>query len=177
MATVDDGRTYRGGFRSQVDDFAEFYGARFHGLTIQLFAYTGDFNQAQDLVQEAFSRAVPKWETLRDYDDPAAWVRRVAFNLATSKWRRSRIAAAFTHRQREEHVEGPNPDRVALARALSTLPPNQRRAVILHYLVDLSVAEIAEQENTSPNTVKSWLSRGRTALAAQLTDQREARHV
>jgi RNA polymerase sigma-70 factor (ECF subfamily) len=160
-----------------VNDFAEFYAAHFHGMTIQLFAYTGDFPQAQDLVQEAFCRAVPKWKALQTYDDPAAWVRRVAFNLATSRWRRNRTASAFARRQREKYVEGPSPDRVALTRALATLPANQRRAVILHYLADLPIAEIAAQENTAEGTVKSWLHRGRAALAVQLSDPKEARNV
>jgi len=45
--------------------------------------------------------------------------------------------------------------------------------VILHYLADLSIADIARQEGVSPNTVKSWLHRGRAQLQAQLGDQRE----
>jgi RNA polymerase sigma-70 factor (ECF subfamily) len=160
-----------------VDDFAELYSAQFHALTIQLYAYTSDFAQAQDLVQEAFARAVPKWNELKTYDDPAAWVRKVAFNLAASRWRRRRTALEFARRQREEHTEGPTPDRVALTEALATLPANQRRTIVLHYLADLTVAEIARQDNIPEGTVKSWLSRGRTTLAAYLTDPREARHV
>lgn len=41
-------------------DFAEFYAATFGSLTAQLHAFTGDLNEAQDLVQEAFSRAYPR---------------------------------------------------------------------------------------------------------------------
>ena len=159
---------------SKVNDFAEFYAAHFHGLSIQLFAYTGDFPLAQDLAQEAFCRAVPKWEALRTYDDPASWVRRVAFNLASSRWRHNRVASAFARRQREQYVDGPNPDRVALAQALRNLPAKHRRAVILHYLADLSVADIAKQENATAGTVKSWLHRGRAALAAQLSEQTQS---
>jgi RNA polymerase sigma-70 factor (ECF subfamily) len=160
-----------------VTDFAEFYAARFHGLTVQLFAYTDDLALAQDVVQEAFCRAVPKWEKLREYDDPAAWVRRVAFNLAKSRWRRNRTARAFIQRHREEHVEGPTPDRVALTRALAELSEGQRRALILHYLAGLSISEIAEQCGAAEGTVKSWLYRGRAALAVLLADPEEARHV
>jgi RNA polymerase sigma-70 factor (ECF subfamily) len=58
---------------------------------------------------------------------------------------------------------------------LAALPDRHRRVVILHYLADLSVAAIAVQENVSPNTVKSWLHRGRAELAAQLGDMREVR--
>jgi RNA polymerase sigma-70 factor (ECF subfamily) len=95
-------------------------------------------------------------------------VRLVAWNLATSRFRRRRAATAFLHRQRQVVVSGPDPDHVALVRALSTLPPHHRRAVVLHYMADLSVAEIARQEGVAEGTVKSWLSRGRTALAGQL---------
>ncbi len=158
-----------------MDDFSEFYAAQFHGITVQVYAFTGDFAQAQDIAQEAFTRAVIGWEKLRGYDDPATWVRRVAFNLASSRWRRNRLAAAYRRQQRERYVDGPSPDRVALTRALATLPDRHRRVVVLHYLADLSVADIAEQENVPPNTVKSWLHRGRAELAAQLGDLREVR--
>jgi RNA polymerase sigma-70 factor (ECF subfamily) len=149
-------------------DFDEFYRARFQPLTLQLYAYAGDLAEAQDLVQEAFCRAYVRWQKIRDYDDPAQWVRQVAWNLATSRFRRRRTAANFLRRQRLTVVEGPDPNRVALVRALSTLPPKHRRAVVLHHMAQLSVAEIAVQEGVAEGTVKSWLSRGRAALASQL---------
>jgi RNA polymerase sigma-70 factor, ECF subfamily len=149
-------------------DFADFYGAHFRGLVIQLNAYFGDLEQAQDVVQEAFCRALDRWKTISGYDDPVAWVRRVAWNLAISQWRRGRLARVFALWHREESIAGPGPERVALVRALATLPLTHRRAVILHYLADLPVAEIAQQEGVAEGTVKSWLSRGRAALSAQL---------
>ncbi|MBG6100783.1 SigE family RNA polymerase sigma factor [Micromonospora vinacea] len=154
-------------------DFDQLYHAHFRSLTIQLAAYCGDLNQAQDLVQEAFCRAFARWAKVSRYDDPVAWVRRVAWNLATSRWRRLRTAQAYLRRQREEHVPGPGPDRVVLARALAALPPNHRRVVVLHHLADLSVTEIAQQEDVPEGTVKSWLHRGRAALAAQLAPRNE----
>ncbi|GIF65600.1 RNA polymerase sigma24 factor [Asanoa ishikariensis] len=151
--------------------FEEFYAAHFQSLTIQLYAYTRDLPGAQDVVQEAFCRALSRWKHVVDYDDPAAWVRRVAWNLATSRWRRTRTAAQFLRQQRPEHVAEPSPDRVALARALAALKPDHRKALILHYLADLPIAEIARQEGISENTVKSWLHRGRAALATQLSEE------
>lgn len=158
-----------------MDDFAEFYAAQFHALTVQLYAYTGDFPQAQDIAQEAFTRAVVRWQKLRTYDNPGVWVRRVAFNLASSRWRRNRVAAAYLRRQREQQLEEPSLDRVVLAGALATLPDRHRRAVVLHYLADMSIEDIAVQERAAPNTVKSWLHRGRLQLAAQLEDLKEVR--
>ena len=152
---------------TDVDDFDDFYASQFQPLTVQLYAYFGDRHEAQDVVQEAFCRAFKRWRDVSRYEDPVAWVRRVAWNLATSRWRRARTAAAFLARQHgEEIVPEPSPDRVALAAALRTLPPVQRRAVILHYLADLPIADIAAAEGVPVGTVKSWLHRARVALAA-----------
>ncbi|HET9517299.1 MAG TPA: SigE family RNA polymerase sigma factor [Actinoplanes sp.] len=150
--------------------FDELYAAHFGDLTVQLYAYFGDRQEAQDVVQEAFCRALAKWRTVSRYDDPVAWIRRVAWNLAVSRWRRARTALSFLRRQRpgDVRVDGPSPERVALVTALATLPATQRRAMVLRYLADLSVAEIADREGVAEGTVKSWLSRGRAALAAQL---------
>ena len=156
--------------------FDEVYAAHYADLTVQLYAYFGDRQEAQDVVQEAFVRALARWRTVSEYDDPVAWVRRVAWNLAVSRWRRARTALNFVRRQRhdETSMDGPNPERVALVRALGTLPDSMRRAMVLRYMADLPVAEIAEREGVPEGTVKSWLHRGRTALAAELRPAEEA---
>lgn len=158
-----------------MTDFDDLYAAHYAGLTVQLYAYCGDRQEAQDVVQEAFCRALQRWKHVSTYEDPVAWVRRVAWNLATSGWRRRRTALAFLRRQRDPVAAGPSPDRVALVTALEALPAAHRRAMVLHYLADLPVAEIADREGVAEGTVKSWLHRGRTALAAQFTA--EANHV
>jgi RNA polymerase sigma-70 factor (ECF subfamily) len=155
------------------ESFDSFYAAQFHQLTLQLYAYTADVSLAQDAVQEAFTRAWARWDTILGYENPAAWIRRVAMNVAASRWRRVRAARAHAHYHRETYTDGPSPDRVALARALATLPDRQRRAIVLFHIADLSVGEIAAQENVAEGTVKAWLHRGRAALAAQLTDVKE----
>jgi RNA polymerase sigma-70 factor (ECF subfamily) len=152
-----------------VTDFDELYAAHYGDLTVQVFAYFGDRQDAQDVVQEAFCRALARWKRISAYDDPVAWVRRVAWNLATSGWRRRRTALHFLRRQAAPAAAaGPSPDRVDLIAALATLPAAHRRATVLHYLADLPIAEIAEREGVAEATVKSWLHRGRRTLAAQL---------
>ena len=150
--------------------FDDVYAAHFADLTVQLYAYFGDRQEAQDVVQEAFCRAYSRWKTVSRYDDPVAWIRRVAWNLAVSRWRRARTALTFLRRQRpgDAELDGPGPDRVALVTALATLPPTQRRVMVLRYLADLTVAEIADREGVAEGTVKSWLHRSRAALAVQL---------
>lgn len=158
--------------------FDDFYAAEFHRLTLQLYAYTADVGLAQDAVQEAFSRAWPRWDRLSAYDNPAAWVRRVAMNVAASRWRRARAARAHAHYHRELIAAEPSPDRVTLAQAMATLPERQRRALVLFHVADLSVSQIARQEGVAEGTVKAWLHRARAALAILLADLRtEDRHV
>jgi RNA polymerase sigma-70 factor, ECF subfamily len=154
-------------------DFDEFYATNFQRLTLQMLAYLGELGDAQDVVQEAFCRAYARWKSVSTYDEPVAWVRRAAWNLATNRLRRRRTVLRFLSRQREDHTPGPGLDRVVLVRALASIPANQRKALVLHYMAQLSVREIAAQENVAEGTVKSWLSRGRDALAAQLAGKRE----
>jgi RNA polymerase sigma-70 factor (ECF subfamily) len=150
--------------------FDEVYAAHYADLTVQLFAYFNDRQEAQDVVQEAFCRALARWSAVSRYDDPVAWIRRVAWNLAVSRWRRRSTALSFVRRQRPEEprADGPGPDRVALFAALAKLPDAQRRAVVLRYLADLTIAEIADRESVPEGTVKSWLHRARTALAEEV---------
>ncbi|MGE5828648.1 MAG: SigE family RNA polymerase sigma factor [Micromonosporaceae bacterium] len=151
-------------------DFTEFYAAFFQPLTAQLYAHTGNLAEAQDVVQEAFCRAFQRWRRVSKYDDPAAWVRRVAWNLATSRWRRMRTAVTFARQHRDEPVAGPEPDRVAVIAAIARLPERQRRAVVLRHVADLTVPAIAAELDVAEGTVKSWLSRAQVVLAQHLTD-------
>jgi RNA polymerase sigma-70 factor, ECF subfamily len=61
---------------------------------------------------------------------------------------------------------------LALVQALRPLPVRQRQAIVLHYLADLPLAEIAQVPAVPQGTVKSLLARGRRALAATLGSRR-----
>lgn len=150
------------------ESFDDLYVANFNSLTAQIYAFVGDLSEAQDLVQEAFSRAWERWDQVARYEDPLAWVRRVSWNLAVSRWRRLKTAAAFLRRQQQATVPAPEPDRIVLVEALSDLPPDHRRALVLFHMADLSVPEIAMQCGVAEGTVRSWLHRGRAALAQRL---------
>ncbi|MBX6748317.1 MAG: SigE family RNA polymerase sigma factor [Micromonosporaceae bacterium] len=172
MSPPPDGTGGRRSHTAGGADLNELYEAHSTRFVAQLYAYTRDLALAEDLVQEAFVRLVSRWSRISKYDDPVAWVRRVAWNLATSDWRRNRRAQRLSVRLREEPVPEPSPDRVVLVRALATLPPVQRRVVVMFYLADMSLADIAELEQVSENTIKQRLHRGRTALAAALKEPR-----
>ncbi|MCC3763825.1 sigma-70 family RNA polymerase sigma factor [Glycomyces sp. TRM65418] len=149
-------------------EFDEFYAAHVRSITAQIYAYTGNLTEAEDLVAEAFCRALARWKQLSAYENPGGWVRRVAWNLATSQFRRRGVVQRFLRRHREEPVEGPGPDRIDLAQALARLSDTHRRAVILRYMAQMTSGEIAELEGVPESTVRSWLSRGKAALAGHL---------
>ncbi|MBV1849890.1 SigE family RNA polymerase sigma factor [Catellatospora sp. NEAU-YM18] len=151
-------------------DFDSFYQAHYTGTVAAAYALTADRAEAHDLAQEAYCRAWQRWAELSRYDNPAAWVYRVAANLAHSRWRHLKVAAAHLVRQRSDTVAPPDPEHVALVAALRGLPADQRQAIVLHHLVDLPVNDVAREMGVPVGTVKSWLARGRAELAVRLAD-------
>jgi RNA polymerase sigma-70 factor (ECF subfamily) len=123
---------------------------------------------AEDAVQEAFVRALVHWRKVRGYDDPAAWVRRVAvnrcLNARRSRERQARLRdriAVFPAAAGE-----PRQDAGSLADAIAALPARQRTALSLYYLGDLSVAQVADAMGLSRGAVKYHLHAAREALRA-----------
>jgi RNA polymerase sigma-70 factor, ECF subfamily len=157
-----------------IFDFDDFYGATVRRVVRYAYALTGNTADAQDVAQEAFARAWQRWESVRACDSPEAWVRRVATNLATSRFRRDRTARAASHQLLARDVPEISPDTVALVAALRTLPERQRVVLVLHYLADLPVGLVAAELHCPVGSVKAWLSRGRDALAAALADDNAA---
>lgn len=150
---------------------SELYAGCFRRLVVQLYAVTGDLAEAQEAVQEAFTRALAAPRRLAGLDNPEAWLRRVAVNVARSRHRRRRLLDTLLRRiGPPPAVVDRSPEHLALLAALRDLPEGQRQALALHYLVDLPVDEVAATLGVSPGTVKSRLSRGRQALAALLAD-------
>lgn len=74
----------------------EFYATAYREIVGGLVVVAGSRATAEDAVQEAFVRLIPRWEKVAHYDEPAAWVRRVAFNLLVDK--RRAAARAVTRR-------------------------------------------------------------------------------
>jgi RNA polymerase sigma-70 factor (ECF subfamily) len=158
----------------ELPELAALYAGCYRRLVAQLAAALGDLAEAEDAVQEAFVRAAARWPTVRRADNPEAWLRTVALNVARSRWRRLRVARKFAPRL-VETLPGAEPglDRAALVAALRKLPQAQREVLVLHHMADLPVADIAETLRLPEGTVKARLSRGRAALAVLLTDVAE----
>lgn len=144
--------------------FDEFVAARGQALFRSAFLLTGgNAHDAQDLVQSALLRVVPRWSRIRT--DPEAYVRRVIFTEHVNGWRR-RSGRDERPRGDVPELVAPGPDhpeqlaaRLALQDALLRLAPRQRAVVVLRYYEDLSEAQTAELLGCSIGTVKRQNSR------------------
>jgi RNA polymerase sigma-70 factor, ECF subfamily len=120
--------------------FEQVYRSSYPALVGQLFLLTTNRAEAEEVVQEAFARLWANWQELHAYDNHEAWVRRVATNLAISRWRRH---------SRQISYEEPAVPPAALSSSLSDLTHalrgvsvKHRQALLLHHVVGLSVAEV-----------------------------------
>ena len=138
-------------------------------------ALTGNWADAEELVQEAYAAAYRDWARVGAYDNPSAWVARVLTNRSASRWRRRgrEVRAVARLRARPVAVVDEAGGDPAFWAAVQHLPDRQREVVALFYVADRSVAEIAVQIGCSEGTVKSHLSRARLALHETLIDDQE----
>jgi RNA polymerase sigma-70 factor (sigma-E family) len=147
--------------------FAWLFRDEYPAIVRTAYLMLGDRQAAEDVAQEAFIRLYARWRRVSRYDPPGAWVRRVAIRLASRA--RGRRSASGTMEDRLAPVEtAPDPD---LRRALLTLTANQRAAVVLHYLEDLPVVEVATLMGCAPSTARVHLHRARRRLAELLGEE------
>jgi RNA polymerase sigma-70 factor (sigma-E family) len=147
-----------------------------HAPTALRFAYllTGDAVLAQDLVQDAFVRLGGRLAHLRDPAAFQGYLRRTVLNLVRMHARRRRVERAYLARQPEARpadVAEPDADltaRDAMRRALLSLPPRQRAAIVLRFYEDLSERRTAEVLRCAPGTVASLVHRGLRTLRGEI---------
>ena len=152
-------------------EIQELYAASYRRLLGQLIGVTGSVVEAEDVVQEAFVRGLDHPARLLGADNPEAWLRRVAVNLARSRWRRAQRLIGLAPRLVEEAHDSDAEGHLVLLQALRKLPAGQREVIALHHLADLSVEQVADTLGLPTGTVKARLSRGRAALSTLLVQE------
>lgn len=155
--------------------FERLFRSSYSQLVGQVFLLTTNRVEAEEAVQEAFARLWTRWRDLHDCENPEAWVRRVAVNFAISRWRRHSRQVSL--QESTAPVVQLDSSMVELAAALRGVTMKHRQALLLHYVVGLTIAEIAVEMSAREGTVKSWLSRGRSQLERLLRDREAAGSV
>ncbi len=146
-------------------ELEEFYSATYPRLIGMLTLLTGNRAEAEELAQDAFVQLIPRWERISAYDDPKAWVFTTARRMATSRWRRAKVAArALPLLAAQETREPRGPELSSeVADYLRPLSMAHREVLVLHHALGMSVEEIAAELGVAVGTVKSRLSRARDA--------------
>ncbi len=154
--------TERGGFSG-------FYDREYRRTLRVVYALCGSWPTAEEITQDAFVRAYRRWDDVQAMQRPDAWVRRVACNLATSRFRRAAAEARAMTRlalRRQLAPVDELPDEVERFWSLvRQLPTRQAQAVALRYADDLAVADIAAVMACAEGTVKAHLHDARQRLA------------
>ncbi|MFL6109605.1 MAG: SigE family RNA polymerase sigma factor [Marmoricola sp.] len=163
MRSVDD---------SDFDEWVVHNRVRLHKTA---FLISGDWHLADDLVQDALVRCLPKWKRIVGSGSPDAYVRQALVRLCVDHTRRPSRRETPVEAMTEPH-QASAPDFDHLLEALQTIPTGQRAILVLRYWDGLSIEETAEAIRTSVGNVKSQSSRGMQALRSALgsTESKEA---
>ncbi|HEV7383556.1 MAG TPA: RNA polymerase sigma factor [Phenylobacterium sp.] len=131
----------------------------------------GDWAQADDLAQETFLAAWSRIGRLKAGASVRAWLCGIGYNKHLTAMRsagRERARGKVYEADRDETIDAPAEDKLALERAMADLPAEQRACVALCLAADFSHAEAAEALDMPLGTVKSHVSRGRARLLQAL---------
>jgi RNA polymerase sigma factor (sigma-70 family) len=134
---------------------------------------TGNREEADDLAQETFATACSQLDSYRGDSSVRTWLCAIAWRKAKSARRsffrmRTRDAQYAEQAERERPSEISTEDTMALKEALSSLPMEQRAAVVLCLSEDFSHAEAAQALGLPLGTVKSHVARGKARLLSVL---------
>lgn len=147
-------------------DFDSFFRAEYPKLVAVALGLTGNYDTACELAQESLLRCHRSWERVATMDIPGAWVRRVLINLATDAHRsrsRARRRAPLLRDEATTTLGDPVVD--GWWNAVRALPDRQRTVVVLHYVEDRSVVDVATVLGIAEGTVKATLAKARSTLA------------
>jgi len=150
--------------------FDDFVRAELGALTRFAGALTGDRYLAEDMLSDALLKVASRWWRISKADDPAAYVRRVVVNTYLSDLRKTKRRKTMVTGD-DWVLDKPSPDMTAavadrqeVAALLTLLPPQQKAAVVMRYMLDQTDEQIADALDCSPGTVRSHLSRARATL-------------
>lgn len=142
--------------------------AAYPTLVRRLTFIVRDADEAQDLAQSAFERALAHRGRFHG-GDARAWLYTIGIRLAIDELRRRKRLIALTERDEPEWAMRTEPD---LWRALAQLDPRQRAALVLATIDGYTHAEIATMLGVREGTVSSWVSRSKDRLRALLGEER-----
>lgn len=159
-----------------MDEFDSFFADNFDRVARALRVAVGDAREAEDLAQEAFTRAFRRWRDVGSLERPATWVYVVAIREFGHRRRRAarrEVRDAMAARHAEADPWDAADARTDVASVVEALPPRQRVAIVLRYHAGLSLDEVAEAMGCAVGTVKATLHAALRRLRVDLAGEDE----
>lgn len=148
------------------EGFDDFYKTSFDKVVSAVAAFGADPDEAFDIAQDAFARALVRWNRLRGEPWAEGWVMTTAMNLCRKRGRR--LQRRFRGDETSPTYQETDLVHAELILAIRRLPVRQREAVVLFYLADRPVSQVAELMKISEGAVKAHLSQARAKLRTRL---------
>jgi RNA polymerase sigma-70 factor (ECF subfamily) len=154
-------------------DFDRLYRASYHRLLYALLAVTGDYQAAEDCVQEAFVKAYHAWPMWKPDAPAEAWLHRIGLNVAFSylRWRKLRELPEIVRRLGRQTRET-DPEDIALRgellAALRKLPPEQAAAIVLRFHHGYTNRDMAHALGVPESTIASRVAAAKERLRHEL---------
>jgi RNA polymerase sigma-70 factor (sigma-E family) len=154
--------------------FREYVVGQSAALRRTAYLLCGDWQHAEDLVQDALCRLFVAWNRAQAVDELHLYTRKILIRGFLSERRRKRVPQLPMDQLPElaapgaSGLAGPE-DRVDLMAALARLPKGQRAVLVLRYFDDQSIEESARMLGCSTGNVKSQSARGLAALRGLLS--------
>jgi RNA polymerase sigma-70 factor (sigma-E family) len=156
-------------------DFSAYVAARRPRLYRTACLLCGDPHRAEDIVQDALARLYAAWGRASRMDNVDGYVRRIIVNAHYSDRRRPwRRESAAEPRDVPLEPGFPVEDADVIRAALRSLPPGQRRVIVLRYVWDLTIEQTAAELRISTGTVKSQSTHAIDALRRALAPDFES---
>jgi RNA polymerase sigma-70 factor (ECF subfamily) len=144
--------------------FEEFFEAQRRRLFGAFCLVTGNRQEAEEIIQDAFLRIWERWDGIGGLEDPEGYLFRTAMNVFRNRARRAALAARKTVGLTSDADDlAAVEDRDELVRALRPLTPRQRAALILTDYLGYSSEEAGRILRVRASTVRSLSTKGRSA--------------
>jgi RNA polymerase sigma-70 factor (ECF subfamily) len=138
-----------------------------------IYRIVGNVDDAQDLTQEAFIKALQRQDQIKDLEKAAHWLSRIATNTAIDFLRRHGRVSFCDIDETPDPITAPNaenPEQIVLRAerreyleaGLQTLTDRERTALLLRDVEGLPAEEVAAHLNCSKATVRSHIANART---------------
>ena len=149
--------------------FAELYELHFHRVYAYVVRRVGRREEAEDVTSEVFHHALAKIGSYEWRGVPfSAWLIRIAANAITDHWRGSRESDDPVTEELEDGTAEDIEQCAALSQLVQGLPEDQRRVVVLRFVEQKSIKEIAQEIRRSEGAVKQLQFRALTKLRVQM---------